>query len=145
MKKIVKLFAVVLAVLMLGSVLVACDKGSKTEETEAQTAAPSITVEIIVKNAAGKEVHKETVANTNKTKLGDILDVFCGYIGDDAECVFDETTGMLVKLGDVAPDEKKGEFFTAYYESQGKDKAFLSIKNEVITDGQTVVIVVDKQ
>ena len=59
MKKLVKIFAVVLAVLMLGSVLVACDKGNTENETTAETASPSVTVKIMVK-ANGKTVYPET-------------------------------------------------------------------------------------
>ena len=98
MKKFVKIFAVVLAVLMLGSVMIACDNGGTGEDTVAETAAEKISVTIILKDAAGKKVAEETVSST-KTTLGDVLDIFCGYLGEDAECVFDESTGLLTKLG----------------------------------------------
>ncbi len=142
MKTFVKIFSVVLAVLMLGSVLVACDKGGSDAETTAETAAPAISVTIIVKDATGKTVYNDTVANTTKTTLGEILDVFCAYQGEDVECVFDEATGLLTKLGTVAP--AAGEAFTAYDETQGKDKAFASIKDQVVTDGQTIVVAIIK-
>ena len=142
MKKLVKIFAVVLAVLMLGSAMVACDKGNTEAETTAETAAATISVTIIVKDATGKTVYNDTVANTTKTTLGEVLDIFAAYQGEDVECVFDSATGLLTKLGTVEP--KAGEAFTAYDESQGKDKAFSSIKDQVLTDGQTVVVAIIK-
>ena len=141
MKKFVKIFSIVLAVLMLGSVMVACDKGNTEPETTAETAAPSITVEIIVKNASNKVVYQESVTTT-KTTLGEVLDIYCATLGEDVECAFDESTGLLTKLGTVVP--AADETFIAYDESQGKDKAFDSIKNQVLTNGQTIIVAVIK-
>ena len=136
MKKLVKIFAVVLAVLMLGSVVVACDKGSTDEETVAETTA-SVKVSIIVK-ANGKTVYKETPITTTKTTLGEALELFCAYWGDDVTCNFDASTGLLTKLGTVVPGS--GERFLAYDASKGQDEEFKSIKDHVLVDGQTIVI-----
>lgn len=140
MKKLVKIFAVVLAVLMLGSVLVACDKGNTENETTAETASPSVTVKIMVK-ANGKTVYPETEIKTTKTTLGEALDIFCAYQGDDVKCVFD-AAGLLSELGTVKPAD--GEFFRAYDAAEGQDKEFPSIKDHKLVDGQTIVIDIAK-
>lgn len=142
MKTFVKIFAVVLAVLMLGSVMVACDKGGNDADTAAETTAEttaSISVNIIVRDASGDKVYEETVTSTKNT-LGEVLGIFCAQI-DFEEEPFD-SNDMLAKLGTVAP--AAGETFIAYDETQGKDKAFDSIKNQVVTDGQTIIIAVIK-
>ncbi len=139
MKTLVKIFAVVLAVLMLGSIMVACDKGNTETETTAETAAPSVTVKIMVK-ADGKTVYPETEITTTKTTLGEALDIFCAYQGDDVKCVFE--AGILTELGTVKPE--KGEYFRAYDAAEGQDKAFSSIKDQALVDGQTIVIDIAK-
>lgn len=140
MKKFVKIFAVVLAVLMLGSVMIACDNGNASAETTAETqAAVSVTVSLVFKDVTGKEVYKGDATIKNAT-LGEAIDMYCA--GEELECVFDESTGLLTKVGDLVP--ATGELFIAYDETQGKNKAFDSIKDQVVTDGQTIIVAISK-
>lgn len=140
MRNFVKIFAIVLAVLMLGSVMVACDKGGETTDTTAETqaAAVAVNVNLSIKDATGKEVYKGAVSVKNAT-LGEAIEMFCA--GEDVECIFDESTGLLTKIGDVVPAD--GQIFIAYDETQGKTKAFDSIKDQVITEGQTIIVAID--
>ena len=137
--KFVKMLAVVMAVLMLGSVMIACDSGEKPAETTAETTAANITVNLIIKNLNNKTVYEGSVVSA-KTTLGDIIDLFC--VGEELECVFDESTGLLTKLGELAP--ATGEVFIAYDETEGKTKAYDSIKSQTVTDGQTIVVALTK-
>lgn len=142
MKKFTKIFALVLAVLMMGSVMIACNNGGNTEDTAVTEAAPavSITVKVIVKDAEGKEVYNEDVkySGANPT-LGAVLEIFCA--GNEFAEPFDANE-LLATLGDVAP--ASGETWIAYFENEGKNKAFSSIKNQVVADGQTVIVAIDK-
>ena len=138
--KFVKILAVLMAVLMLGSVMIACNGGEEPAETTAETAAATeITVNLLIKDASNKTVYEGSVKSTKNT-LGDLIDLFCA--GEELECVFDESTGLLTKLGELVP--ATGEVFLAYDENEGKSKAYDSIKDQVVADGQTIVVALSK-
>ena len=138
--KFVKMLAVVMAVLMLGSVMIACNGGEEPAETTAETAAATkITVNLVVKDTNKKTVYEGSVESTKNT-LGDVIDLFCA--GEDLECVFDESTGLMTKLGELVP--ATGEVFIAYDQNEGEGKAYDSLKDQVVTDGQTIIIALDK-
>ena len=144
MKIFAKILAIVLAVLTLSSLMVACG-GNNEQETEAATISDKkITLTVIVKSATGKEVYKqEFQCPENKATLGEALEIFSAYIdytGDDYT-LFDNN-GILTQLGDVKPGE--GQIFIAYDETKGKDEAFKTIKDQPVTDGQTIVVQVVK-
>ena len=137
--KFVKIWALVLSVCMLGSMLLACDKGGKTEETEAAESV-SINVTLIIKNGS-TTVDEETIKYEGKNPtLGTIIELYCaGEYEDYADDAFDTKTGLLTKIGDLTADG--GKNWTAYYEQEGESKAFASIQNQTLADGQTVVLV----
>lgn len=137
--KFVKILALVLSVCMLGSMLLACDKGGDTEETETAESV-SINVTLIIKNGS-TEVDEEAVKyeGTNPT-LGNVIELYCaGEYEDYADDAFDTKTGLLTKIGDLVAAD--GKNWVAYYEQEGESKAFASIQNQTLADGQTVVLV----
>ena len=138
--KFSKLLAVLMAVCMLVTMLVACDSGNKTEDpaTEAATSV-TISVTLVIKDASGAEVANEAVSytGTNPT-LGEIIGNYCA--ANEYEEAFD-ANNLLTKIGELAP--ASGERWIAYYESEGKNNAFDSIKNQPVADGQKIVIAID--
>ena len=135
-----KLLALILAVCLLGTLMVACDSGNKTEETTAEAATSvTISVTLIIKDASGAEVANEAVyyTGTNPT-LGEIIETYCAIM-DYPEAFND--LGLLATIGELAPSS--GKHWIAYYETQGKGNAFDSIMNQPVADGQTVVVAID--
>ncbi len=137
--KFVKILALVLSVCMLGSMLLACDKGGDTEETEAAESV-SISVNLIIKDGS-TTVDEDTVKYEGKNPtLGNVIELYCvGEYEDYADDAFDTATGLLSKIGDLTATG--GKNWVAYYEQEGESKAFASIQNQILADGQTVVLV----
>lgn len=138
--KFVKILSLVLSVCMLGSMLLACDKGGDAEETTAAVESVSINVNLIIKNGS-TEVAEETIKYEGKTPtLGNVIELYCaGEYEDYADDAFDTKTGLLTKIGDLTAGG--GKNWIAYYEKEGENKAFASIKNQTLADGDTVVLV----
>ena len=138
--KFVKILALVLSVCMLGSMLLACDKGGDAEETTAAVESVSINVNLIIKNGS-TTVDEETIKYDGKAPtLGNVIELYCvGEYEDYADDAFDANTGLLTKIGDLAATG--GKNWIAYYEKEGENKAFASIKNQTLADGDTVVLV----
>lgn len=140
--KFSKLLALLLAVCLLGTLMVACDSGDKTEETSAEAATSvTISVTLVIKDASGAEVANEAVSytGTNPT-LGEIIGNYCAAEGYENE-PFD-ANDLLSAIGELAPAD--GEHWIAYYESEGKNEAFDSIKNQPVADGQKIVVAIEK-
>ena len=138
--KFVQMLALVLSVCMLGSMLLACDKGGDTEETTAAAESVSISVTLIIKNGS-TTVDEDTVNYEGKNPtLGNVIELYCaGEYEDYADDAFDAATGLLTKIGDLVAAD--GKNWVAYYEQEGESKAFASIQNQTLADGQTVVLV----
>ena len=138
--KFSKLLAVLLAICLLGTMMIACDSGKPGEETTGEAATSvSISVTLIVKDANGTEVANEVVAytGTNPT-LGEIIESYCAMM--DYPEAFDDL-GLLSTIGELAPTGDQR--WIAYYDSEGKSNAFDSIMNQPVADGQTVVVAID--
>ncbi len=139
--KFSKLLALILAVCLLGSMMIACDSGDKTEETSAEAATSvTISVTLVIKDASGAEVANEAVSYTGSNPtLGEIIGNYCA--GNDYAEAFD-ANDLLSAIGELAPAD--GERWIAYYEAEGKNNAFDSIKNQPVADGQKIVVAIDK-
>ncbi len=137
-----KLLALILAVCLLGTLMVACDSGNKTEETTAEAATSvTISVTLIIKDASGAEVANEAVSytGTNAT-LGEIIGNYCAAEGYETE-PFD-ANDLLASIGELTP--ASGERWIAYPEAEGKNGAFDSIKNQPVADGDKIVVAIVK-
>ncbi len=134
--KFLKVFALVLAVCLLGSALVACNAGGEKDTEPAETTA-TVTINLIVKDGSTTVYEGSTTCDGT---LGNAIEIFCAGEGFDGEC-FNATTGILESVGDVKATD--GKSFIAYYEEEGKTKAFDSIKTQAVESGKTVVVALD--
>ena len=138
--KLFKILAVVLSVCLLASAFVACDSGNGGDETTASetNANTNIEVTLIIKDGS-TEVAKETV--TCNGILGHAIEVFCAGEYEEEFEIFDASTGLLITIGDLTAGG--GKSWKAYYEDEGQQKAFDSIKDKELEAGKTVVIVLE--
>lgn len=139
--KFSKLLALLLAVCLLGTMMIACNDSGSPEETSGEVATSvTISVTLIVKDAAGAEVVNEAISYTGANPtLGEIIALYC--VGEDYAEPFD-SNDLLTAIGELAPAD--GERWIAYYEAEGKNEAFDSIKNQAVADGQKIVVAIDK-
>jgi hypothetical protein len=128
--KFTRVLALLLAVCMMSAVFVACDKGGNEEETET-VATESITVTLIIKDADGKTV--DTLDVPCNGTLGDAIEMYCAAKGYDGECF--DANGLLSTIGDLS-----GSNWKAYYEDEGSNNAFGSIKDQTLQAGKKVVV-----
>ncbi len=141
--KFTKLLALLLAVCMLGTILVACNKGSDEDATEAPgTDAPTITVTLTIKDITNKAVVEDRPVSYkgNNPTLGEIIGNYCAEEGYEAE-PFNENN-MLEQIGDMKAES--GQRWTAYLREEGLAKEFTSIKDQVVSDGQHIIIAIVK-
>ena len=135
--KLLRILAIVMSICLLGSALIACDKGGETEETTAEQAKTTITVTLIIKEGSSTKYQGSTSCDGT---LGDAIEMFCaGEFEEEITC-FDEND-LLKTIGELTADD--GKRWVAYYEDEGQSKAFDSIKNQTLADGETVVVVLD--
>ena len=135
--KLLKILAVVMAICLLGSAFIACDKGGETTEDTTVQQTVTITVSLIVKD--GSTVAYEGSTTCNGT-LGDAIEMFCaGEFEEEITC-FDEN-GILKTIGELTAGD--GKRWKAYYEDEGQSKAFESIKDQALAEGKTVIIVLE--
>ena len=137
--KLLKIMAVIMAVCLLGAAFIACDNGSKPEETTAAetTATTTIEVTLIIKDGSTTKYEGSTKCNGT---LGDAIEMFCaGEFEEEITC-FDEN-GILKTIGELTAGD--GKRWKAYYEDEGQSKAFESIKDQALAEGKTVVIVLE--
>ncbi len=135
--KLLKIAAIVMAICLLGTAFIACDSGDKTEETTAAEATVTITVNLIIKDGSTETYSGSTSCDGT---LGDAIEMFCaGEFEEEITC-FDEN-GILKTIGELTAAD--GKRWKAYYEDEGQSKAFESIKDQVLAEGKTVVIVLE--
>ncbi len=135
--KFLKIFALIMVVCLLGSALVACQTGGGNDETQPEETKTTVSINLIVKNGTTTVYEGTTTCDGT---LGNAIEIFCAGEGFEAEC-FNETTGLLENIGELSTAD--GGSFIAYYEDQGKNEAFDSIKSQVVENGKTVVIALD--
>lgn len=128
--KFTKILAMILALCLMSVVFVACDSGDKEGESDT-IAASKVSVTLIIKDASGKTVNESTV--TCNGTLGDAIEMYCAGEGFEGECF--DATGLLHAIGDLT-----GNTWKAYYEDEGSNKAFDSIKDKAVQDGRRVVV-----
>ena len=134
--KLLKILAVAMAICLLGTAFIACDKGGEVEETTPEQKV-TMTVNLIIKD--GSTVKYEGSTTCDGT-LGDAIEMFCaGEFEEEITC-FDEDSGLLIAIGPLTAGDKS---WTAYYEDEGRSKAFKSIKDQTLVDGKTVIIVLE--
>lgn len=135
--KLLKIMAVIMAVCLLGSAFIACDKGDKTEETTAAetTATTTIEVTLIIKDGSSTKYQGTTKCNGT---LGHAIEMFCAGEFEDEFEIFDGN-GLLATIGELSAGD--GKSWKAYYEDEGQSKAFESIKDQTLENGKTIVIV----
>lgn len=135
--KLLKILAVVMAICLLGSAFIACDKGGETTEDTTVQQTVTITVNLIVKDGSTVAYDGSTTCNGT---LGDAIEMFCaGEFEEEITC-FDEN-GILKTIGELTAGD--GKRWKAYYEDEGQSKAFESIKDQALAEGKTVVIVLE--
>ena len=133
--KLLKILAVIMAICLLGTAFIACDKGGETEETTEAVATVAIKVNLIIKDGSTVKYEGETSCNGT---LGDAIEMFCAGEFEEEVENFDEETGLLVTIGELS-----GNSWIAYYEDEGQSKAFESIKDQALENGKTVVVVLE--
>lgn len=136
--KYLKILAALLAVCLLSVSFAACGNDGDDQEAETEATA-TVSIFLIIKEGS-KEVARDKVA-CNGT-LGDAIEMYAAGEGYEGDC-FNETTGILKGITDDLVAEE-GESWIAYYEEKGSDEAFASIKDQPVTEGQRVVLVLDK-
>ena len=135
--KLLKILAVIMAVCMLGSAFIACNKGGKGDETEAETKGASVEINLIIKDGSVTKYEGSTKCDGT---LGNAIEMFCaGEFEEEITC-FDEN-GILKTIGELTAGD--GKRWKAYYEDEGQSKAFESIKDQALAEGKTVVIVLE--
>lgn len=135
--KLLKVLAIAMAICLLGTAFIACDKKPGGEETTAPEAETSVTISVRLIIKEGSTTKYEGTTSCDGT-LGDAINMFCaGEFEEDITC-FDEN-GILKTIGELTAGD--GARWSAYYEDEGRSKAFESIKDQALVDGKTVVIV----
>ena len=137
--KLLKIMAVIMAVCLLGAAFIACDNGSKPEETTAgeTTATTTIEVTLIIKDGSTTKYEGSTKCNGT---LGDAIEMFCAGEFEDEFEIFDKNN-LLATIGELSAGD--GKTWKAYYEDQGQSKAFESIKDQALENGKTIVVVLE--
>ena len=134
--KLLKILASAMAICLLGTAFIACDKGGTTEETTVEQKV-SITVNLIIKDGSTTKYQGSTSCDGT---LGNAIEMFCaGEFEEEITC-FNEQ-GILTTIGELTSGD--GKRWAAWYEDEGQSKAFASIKDQTLTEGKTVVISLD--
>lgn len=135
--KLLKILAVIMAVCLLGTALIACDKGGEVDETPETTAAQNttITVKLIIKDGSSTKYEESITCNGT---LGDAIEMFCvGEFEEEITCF--DATGILKNIGPLSAGG--GKSWKAYFADEGEAKAFKSIKDQPLSDGDEVIVV----
>ena len=137
--KFLKIFAVIMAVCLLGAAFVSCDARRWDEDNTVmiETEASGVEVKLVIKD--GNTTKYDGTVTCNGT-LGNAIELFCAGEFEEEIQVFD-ATGLVYAIGELKAGE--GRYWKAYYEDQGQEKAFESIKDQTVRAGKTVVIVLD--
>ena len=135
--KLLKILAIAMAICLLGTAFIACDKGGETTEDTTAEQVVTINVSLIIKEGSTVKYKGSTSC---KGTLGDAIEMFCaGEFEEEITC-FDEN-GILKTIGELTAGD--GQRWKAYYEDEGQSKAFESIKDQTLAEGKTVVIVLE--
>lgn len=135
--KLLKILAVIMAVCLLGTALIACDKGGEVDDTPETTAAQNttITVKLIIKDGSSTKYEESITCNGT---LGDAIEMFCvGEFEEEITCF--DATGILKNIGPLSAGG--GKSWKAYFADEGEAKAFKSIKDQPLSDGDEVIVV----
>ncbi|MBQ9151215.1 MAG: hypothetical protein IJX72_03105 [Clostridia bacterium] len=137
--KLLKILAVIMAVCLLGTAFIACDSSDGGEETTVAetTANTTIEVTLIIKDGSSTKYEGSTKCNGT---LGHAIEMFCAGEFEDEFEIFD-ANGLLATIGELSAGD--GKTWKAYYEDQGQSKAFESIKDQVLENGKTIVVVLE--
>ena len=137
--KFLKIFAVIMAVCLLGAAFVSCDARRWSDDTVViETQASGVEVKLIIKD--GNTTKYEGKVTCDGT-LGNAIELFCAGEFDEEIQVFNDETDLLIAIGELKAGD--GRYWKAYYEEQGQDKAFESIRTQTVRSGKTIVIVLD--
>lgn len=135
--KLLKILAVIMAVCLLGTALIACDKGGEVDDTPETTAAQNttVTVKLIIKDGSTTKYEESITCNGT---LGDAIEMFCvGEFEEEITCF--DATGILKNIGPLSAGG--GKSWKAYFADEGEAKAFKSIKDQPLSDGDEVIVV----
>ena len=132
--KFLKILAVIMAVCLLGTALIACDKG-KDKDSETTAAATKVSINLVIKDGT-KTVYEGSVKCDGT--LRNALEEYCSFDLDQEEDVFD-SNNMLKTIGELTAAD--GKHWSAYYEDEGQSNAFGKISEQTVVDGKTVVVV----
>lgn len=136
--KILKILAVIMAVCLLGSAFIACDKTDSGDgETTTAATTTSVEVKLVIKDGSVTKYEGSTKCNG---KLGNAIEMFCAGEFEEEFTIFDEND-LLHTIGELSAGN--GKNWKAYYEDEGQSNAFDSIKNQTLTNGKTVVLVLE--
>ncbi len=134
--KLLKILAIAMAICLLGTAFIACDKGGDTEETTAGEKV-NITVNLVIKDGSTTKYEGSTPCDGT---LGNAIEMFCaGEFEEEITC-FDEND-ILKTIGELTAAD--GKRWKAWYEDEGQSKAFESIKTQTLTEGKTIVITLE--
>ena len=135
--KLLKILAVIMAVCLLGTAFIACDKGGEADDTPETTAAQNttVTVKLIIKDGSSTKYEESITCNGT---LGDAIEMFCvGEFEEEITCF--DATGILKNIGPLSAGG--GKSWKAYFADEGEAKAFKSIKDQPLSDGDEVIVV----
>ena len=146
--KFLKMIALLMAVCLLGSAMMACDSNEPQEtETEAKSNETTITVTLKIqapKGSKGEDIEVEVEHKGETHTLGNIIEWYCEVLNEDPadDQPFDGTT--LKRIGSWTPGS--GELWIGYFEGEGGGRAneIGSLYNQEVKDHDTVVLLIDK-
>ena len=134
--KYLKIFAVLMAACLLGAALVSCNFERYTDTVVLETEPAGVEVTLIIKDGS-KEMYSGTVVCNGK--LGNAIELFCAGEFEEEFEVFNSQTKMLTTIGELTAGD--GKSWIAYYDTEGQEKAFESIRDQEVKDGKTIVVV----
>ena len=137
--KLLKILAIVMAICLLGTAFIACDKGGEGDgTTAAETTAEqkvTVTVQLTIKDGSTTKYEGTTTCNGT---LGDAIEMFCfNEFEEEIECF--NSVGILKNIGELSADS--GKSWKAYFADEGVSKAFKSIKDQPVSNGDEIIIV----
>ena len=133
--KFLKILAVIMAVCLLGTAFIACDKNKSDKDGETTASAAKVKITLVIKDGS-KEVARQEV--TCDGTLRNAIEDYCTFDLEQEAPAFDGN-GLLTTIGDLTKAD--GKDWIAYYEDQGQSNAFGKISTQEVEDGKTVVVV----
>ena len=133
--KFLKILAVIMAVCLLGTAFIACDKGKDDKDGETTASAAKVKITLVIKD--GSKTVDEALVTCDGT-LRNAIEDYCTYDLEQEAPAFD-SNGLLTTIGELTKAD--GKDWIAYYEDQGQSNAFGKISTQTVEDGKTVVVV----